>query len=148
MKLDTCMLRIGGMASPTHSASVTRITRKTSCVTVSTMITKVPKPSAVPKISGMSPKVPAYTSLPTPDANRPPPPPAPAMETAVSDSSASVYSPNIAARADRQSVGLVLELPRGPDRADQRVPARDGAAVITSGIQEVFASALREGERF
>ena len=59
IRLDTCMFRTGGMASPTHSVSVTRITRKTSTVTVSTIITNVPNPSAVPKISGMSPKVPA-----------------------------------------------------------------------------------------
>ena len=129
MKLATCMLRMGGMASPTHSASVTRITRKTSCVTVSTMITKVAKPSAVPNVSGMSPKVPAYTSLPTPDRE----PAAAAADSGDGDGSqrqqrqgelAKQHRP----RADRQSVGVVLELPRGADRADEGVPARDGAA--------------------
>ncbi len=62
-------------------------------------------------------------SLPTPNANRPPPPPAPAMETAVSDSSASVILSEHRAGADRQAVGLVFELPRGPYRADKRMPA-------------------------
>ena len=55
--VETCMLRNNGKVSPTHSARVTRITRNTSCVTVSTITTKTPKPKAVPKRSGRAPKV-------------------------------------------------------------------------------------------
>ena len=60
MMVETCMLRTGGMVSPAHSVRVTRMTRNTSWVTVSTIITKAPKPSAVPYTSGMRPNVPAY----------------------------------------------------------------------------------------
>src|SRR3989304_1808944 len=96
MTVETCMFLTTGTASPTHSVRVTRITRNTNCVTVSTITTNAPKPSAVPKASGSALKVPAYSSLPTPAANRPPPPPAPAMDTAIRERKASVFSENIA----------------------------------------------------
>ena len=104
------------------------MTRKTSCVTVSTMMTKAPKPRAVPKTLELSPNVPAQISLPTPAAKRPPPPPTPAMETATRREQRQRVFGEHRAAADREAVGLVLELAGGADGADQRVPARDRAA--------------------
>src|SRR4030067_150068 len=50
--VETCKFLSTGSASPTHSERGTRLTRKMSWVTVSTMIMKVPKPRAVPKAAG------------------------------------------------------------------------------------------------
>jgi hypothetical protein len=48
ISVPTCMLRKIGQRSPSPSARVTRITRKSSCTTVITITTKAVKPMAVP----------------------------------------------------------------------------------------------------
>src|SRR5512135_3564261 len=46
-----------GIMSPTHSVSVTRMTRNSNWVTVRTMTTKVPYPIAVPYGTEPAPKI-------------------------------------------------------------------------------------------
>src|ERR671936_368392 len=66
MSVATCMLRMTGQRSPSPSASVTRIRRKTSWTTVITMMTKAAKASEVPYCAGI-PKT--LRKPPTPLAN-------------------------------------------------------------------------------
>src|SRR5919108_6454651 len=90
----TCWFLNPTQRSPSHSPSVTRITRNTSWTTVSTMTTNAPNPSAVPNDSGIVWNEATWSSRPTPAAKAPAPAP-PAMATAVSDSSPSVFSENM-----------------------------------------------------
>src|SRR6266511_492671 len=90
----TCWFLNPTHASPSHSPSVTRITRKTSWTTVSTITTNTPNPSAVPKVTGNAVNVTSCSSVPTPSAKALAPAP-PATATAVSDRSPSAFSENI-----------------------------------------------------
>src|ERR671919_3140885 len=91
----TCWFLKPTQPGPSHSPRVTRMTRKTSCTTVSTMTTNAPKPSAVPTLTGINSKVATFSRLPTPAANAPAPASPPVIATAVNDSSPSVFSLNI-----------------------------------------------------
>src|SRR6266540_3760563 len=95
MIVATCWFLNPTQASPTHSASVTRITRKTSWTTVRTMTTNAPNPRAVPYGTPSSPNVATFNRLPTPAAKADAPVSPEVIATAVSDRSPRVFSENI-----------------------------------------------------
>src|SRR5574337_257721 len=130
----TCWFLNPPHASPNHSPNVTRMRRKISWVTVSTMTTNAPNPSAVPYPTGSAPKVPTLSKRPTPLANATPPAP-PEMDTAVSESSPNAFSLNMAPPpTGRPSVSYSnwRAVPTEPNRACH--PEIAPQAMVTNNI--------------
>ena len=128
MKLDTCMLRTSGMASPTHS--VERHAHHAEDQLRDRQHDDHEGAEAERGAEGLGDEPEGSGVDQLADAGREPA--AAAAGTGDRDGGERQQRQRVLAehraRADRQAVGLVLELPRGADRADKRVPARDRAA--------------------
>src|SRR6266540_2955850 len=135
MIVATCWFLNPTQASPTHSASVTRITRKTSWTTVRTMTTNAPNPRAVRYGTPSSPNVATFNRLPTPAAKADAPVSPEVIATAVSDRSPRVFSENIPpppTGSASVSYSSWRAVPTEPNRACQ--PEIAPQAIVTNSI--------------